>query len=95
MDDNTKNDAVDDTARASNDDAELQLKRDAELASYIMIDNEGARLANLGGEDRKLVAAGLAEKLERASREQGLDVAELRKKLELSKEQAQEDAYEM
>jgi hypothetical protein len=94
--DNTMSDtSTDDTTNVGSEDAELQLKKDAELAAYIMIENEGAELAKLRDEDKRLVAAGLAAKLEKASHEQGLDVAELRHKLELSQEQKREDAYEM
>ena len=96
MTDQTSNDADrDDSADSGAEDRELQLKRDAELAASIMLDNEGARLANLGDENRRLVVAGLAEKLERASHEQGLDVAELRHKLELSRQEIREESYEM
>lgn len=97
MESNNTNDSTDsDTAiNESTEDAQLQLKRDAELASYIMLENEGARMAKLSDKDRMLVAAGLAEKLERASHEQDLDVAELRHKLEMSREEKREGAYEM
>lgn len=97
MDNNDVNNstAADTTSNESNDDAQLQLRRDAELASYIMLENEGARMAKLSEKDRMLVAAGLAEKLERASHEQGLDVAELRYKLEMSREEKRESTYEM
>ena len=96
MSEQTRNDAdIDESANGGADDRELQLKRDAELAAYIMLDNEGARLANLGDENRRLVAAGLADKLERASHEHGLDVALLRHKLELSREEVREESYEM
>ncbi|RVU81552.1 hypothetical protein EOL70_26290 [Leucothrix sargassi] len=97
MDNNDVNDSTgsDTTTNDSTDDAQLQLRRDAELAAHIMLENEGARMAKLSDKDRMLVAAGLAEKLERASHEQNLDVAELRHKLELSREEKREGAYEM
>lgn len=95
MDNAMSNTSSDDTSNVTTDDTELQLRKDAELAAFIMIENEGAKLANLGDEDKRLVAAGLAAKLEKASQEQGLDVAELRHKLELSQEQTREDAHEM
>jgi hypothetical protein len=96
MTDQIRNDAdMDESADGGTEDHELQLKRDAELASYMMLDNEGARIANLGDENRRLVAAGLAENLETASREHGLDVKELRHKLELSRQEVREESYEM
>lgn len=95
MSEQTRNDADIDESANGVDDREFQLKRDAELAAYIMLDNESARLANLGDENRRLVAAGLADKLERASHEQGLDVVQLRHKLELSRQEVREESYEM
>jgi hypothetical protein len=93
MDDELRNDTAD--SATSDDDRELNLRIDADLAANIMLDNEGVRLASLSQEDRLLVAAGLAEKLKRASREQGLDVAELRQKLELSQSLRKEEAHEL
>ena len=95
MDDELRNDSDTADSATSDDDRELNLRMDADLAANIMLDNEGARLASLSQEDRLLVAAGLAEKLKRASREQGLDVAELRQKLELSQSLRREEAHEL
>jgi hypothetical protein len=95
MDDELRNDSDTADSATSDDDRELNLRMDADLAANIMLDNEGARLASLSQEDRLLVAAGLAEKLKRASREQGLDVAELRQKLELSQSLRKEEAHEL
>lgn len=96
MGDDIRVDAGTDQAGADdNAERELTLRRDAESAADLMLDNEGARLANLSYEDRMMVSAGLAEKLKAAAREHNLDVAELRYKLELSKPLVREEGYEL
>lgn len=74
---------------------EQQLQRDAALAAKMMMESEGARLANLSRTDRAMIESGLAEKLKQVSHDQGLDVEDLRRKLEMSRSQAQESGYEL
>lgn len=86
---------ADQTGADDHAERELTLHRDAELAAEMMLDNEGARLANLSYEDRMMVSSGLAEKLRTAARDNNLDVAELRSKLALSKPLVREEGHEL
>lgn len=81
----------------SDEDKELNLHKNAELAADIMLDSEATKDANLSHEIRYLVAHGLTEKLKRAHHLHGLDVAELRHRLELSQgaELEKEDGFEL